>query len=206
MVFRLVSLDGDQGFPGTLAVTATFTVIADGLRVAYSATTDAPTVVNLTAHPYFALGGPTVDDHRLAVAASQFTPTTSDGLPTGVIRQVARTPLDLRTARRVGDVLADLAATGLERNGGFNHNFVVDDAGLREHARIIGPDDLTVVIVSDAPGAQVYSAGHLGRRGLAVEPQDFPDSPNQPAFPSTVLTPQSTYQRTIEWHVTGHLT
>ena len=197
----LISPDGDQGFPGTLTVTATFSLIENGVRVMFSATTDKPTVLNLTTHPYFNLGGETIDDHRLQVAASQFTPTTLDELPTGEILPVAGTALDLREPRLMRDVLADLAATGLQRSGALNQNFVVDGTGLRVHVRVFGPDGLAVEIASDAPGVQVYSLGNFGRRGLAVEPEDFPDAPNQPAFPSTVLRPGKTYSRTIEWRV-----
>jgi len=206
-VLRLVSPDGDQGFPGQLAVTATFTVIDDGLRVVYRATTDAPTIVNLTIHPYFNLAGPggtTIDDHRLYVAARRYTPTTADDLPTGDIRPVAGLALDLRAGRRLGEVLADLSAAGLDRAGGLNHNFVVDGTGPRTHAYLVAPDGLAVAVASDAPCVQIYSASRFGRPGLAIEPQDFPDGPNQAGFPSPVLYPGSTYQRTIEWRVVAH--
>ena len=201
VVFRLISPDGDQGFPGELTVTAEFQVIDGGIRVVYSATTDAPTVINLTTHPYFILGGTTIDDHRVQVAASQYTPTTVDHLPTGEILPVDGTPLDLRDARVVRDVLADLAATGFERGGGINHSYVVDGTGLRLHASLVGPSGLAVDVFSDAPGVELYSLGGFGNRGLAIEPQDFPDAPNQPTFPSPVLRPGVTYRRTIEWRV-----
>lgn len=202
VTMSLISPDGDQGFPGKLTLVAQFSLFDDGIGVIYSATADAATVLNITAHPYFNLTGvegATVDGHELVVAASQYTPTDTAGLPTGEITTVAGTPLDLREGRVIRDVLAGLTAQNLARAGGLNHAYVVDGEGLREHARLIGPDGLTVIVRSDAPGVEVYSAEALGRRGLAIEPQDFPDAPNQPGFPSTVLRPGEVYRRSIEW-------
>ena len=200
---RLVSADGDQGYPGALTVTADIAVSDDGLRVEYAATTDADTVVNLTCHPYFVLGGAGIGDHRLTVPAGWYTPTGQDDLPTGQIAPVAGTALDLRQERLLTQVLADLDAQGLARAGGLNHNLIVDGAGLREHARLRGPDGLTLVVRSDAPAVQLYSAEHLGRAGLAIEPQSYPDAPNQPGFPPVTLRPGQLCHRVIEWLVCG---
>ncbi|MEA4944847.1 MAG: aldose epimerase family protein [Propionicimonas sp.] len=200
VALRLVSPDGDQGYPGRLEVTATFSLLPDGAQVVYTATTDAPTPVNLSIHPYLALGGP-LAGHRVSVHAGRYTPTRADDIPTGEIAAVDGTPLDLRRGAALGPTLAALADTGLARAGGLNHNLLVDGEGLREQVRVTGPDGLTVVVCSDAPAVQLYSGEHLGRRGLAVEPQDCPDAVNHPAFGSVILRPGRTWTRTIQWLV-----
>jgi aldose 1-epimerase len=199
---RLVSPDGDQGYPGQLLTFATFTLTASGLRVVYFATSNRPTVVNLTLHPYFNLdGAATIEDHVLSVRATRYTPTGEDHIPTGEIAAVEGTALDLRRPRPLRETLADLAAQGLSRAGGLNHNLVVDGSGLREHARLSAPGERQVIVRSDAPAVQLYSAGHLGAAGLAIEPQGFPDAPNHPEFPSVVLRPGRAYTRVIEFVV-----
>ncbi len=196
-----VSPDGDQGYPGTLTVRATFSLVEDGAQVEYTATTDAPTVVNLTAHPYFNLGGATIESHLLRMPASAYTPTRPDLIPTGEIRDVEGTAADFRQGRVLGEAIAAAVASGIERAGGFDHNFVIDGEGMREHVRLTGPDGLTLVVRSDAPAVQIYTAEHLGRVGVAVEPQNYPDAPNHPEFPSAVLLPGDTYRTTTRWSV-----
>jgi len=200
-VFSLVSPAGDQGFPGTLTVTAAFSLIPDGAQVVYTATTDAPTVINLTSHPYFRLGGSTIEDHHLTVHAWHYTPVRPDLIPTGEIRAVEGCSADFRVGRQLGEALAAAVVDGVSANGGFDHNFVVDGSGLREHLRLRGPDGLTLVVNSDAPAVQLYSGEALDRAGLAIEPQNFPDAPHHEGFPSAVLRPGETYRRTIQWLV-----
>lgn len=201
VTLRYVSPDGDQGYPGTLTATAAFSLIEGGAQVVYSATTDAPTVVNLTAHPYFVLGGASIESHRLTMPCSSYTPTRPDLIPTGEVRSVDGSALDFRDGQVLGEALAAAVASGVERAGGLDHNFVIDGSGMREHVRFTGPDGLTLVVRSDAPAVQLYSGEHLGRAGLAIEPQNYPDAPNQPGFPSALLLPGDTYLTTTQWLV-----
>jgi len=210
---RLVSPDGDQGFPGRLEVAAAFDLGERALTVTYAATCDAPTIVNLTLHPYFNLGpGDTIDDMALQLPASEYTPVRADLIPTGEIAPVAGTGLDFAHPRRLAEARAQMLDEGRDNDGCLDHNFMVPGDGLREVARLIAPDGLTVVVVSDTPAVQVYDAagftgeltGPDGQRlcahaGLAVEPQCPPDAPNQPGFPDTVLRPGQTYTRTISF-------
>lgn len=200
-VLRLVSPDGDQGYPGTLQVTATFSLLESGAEVVYTAVSDAPTVVNLTTHPYFILGDATVEDHVVTAPTSGYTPTREDLIPTGEVLPVEGTAFDLRAGRVLGEVVAEAVATGLARKGGVDQNFVIDGTGLREHVRVSGPSGLTLVVRSDAPAIQLYSAEHLGRAGLAIEPQGYPDAPNHPAFPPVDLLPGQEYRATTQWLV-----
>lgn len=200
VVLRLTSPDGDQGYPGKVEVTARFTLLPDGAEVGYTATTDAPTVVNLTTHPYFILGDGTIEDHTVTVPSSTFTPTDHELIPTGEIRSVDGTAFDLRGGRLLGEAIAASVAEGLARQGGIDQNFVVDGEGLREHVRLVGPAG-TLVVRSDAPALQLYTAEHLGRVGLAIEPQGYPDAPNHPEFDSVVLLPGETYSTTTQWLV-----
>ncbi|WP_432753337.1 aldose epimerase family protein [Streptomyces sp. JL2001] len=167
-----VSPDGEEGFPGRLEVSAAYTLDPDGaLRIAYRARTDAPTVVALTNHSYWDLGsGP----HELRVAASRWTPTDATGLPTGAFAEVAGTELDFRAGRPLSMPL--------------DHNFVLDEGGPDAVAELYAPDTgRTVTVETTEPGLQVYADPGLG--GVALETQHFPDSPNRPEFPSTVLRP-----------------
>ena len=198
---QLISPDGDQGYPGELTVTAAFALIPGGAQVTYTARTDAPTVVNLTAHPYFRLGGESIESHLLTLQASRYTPVSADLIPTGEIRSVAGTSADFRSSVLLGEALAACQTDGVGVNGGFDHNFVVDGAGLREHARLVGPDGLSLVMSSDAAAVQIYSGESLGRAGLAIEAQGFPDAPNQPGFPETVLRPGELYRTMTKWVV-----
>jgi len=214
---RLTSPDGDQGFPGTVTVTATYSLIDGGAQVVYTAVTDAPTVVSLTTHPYFTLEGEgtgTADDHLLTVHADAYTPTRADGIPTGEIRSVTGTSADFRTARALGTARVAACAEGIARNDGFDHNFVVTGSGTREHARLVGPSGLSVTVVSDQPCLQVYGGDHFDgslvgpsgrpierRAGVALETQRWPDAPNRPEFPSSVLRPGEVFEATTRWMV-----
>jgi aldose 1-epimerase len=214
--FGLESADGDQGFPGLLVVGARFEAGASRVRITYTATTDGATVVNLTTHPYFNLDGEgagTIEDHLLQVNASAWTPTRDDGIPTGEIRDVAGTAADFRSAQPLGAARTRAQGEGITRTDGFDHNFVIDGEGLRDHCRLVGPSGLTLVVSSDQEGLQVYDGEHFvgepgtsGRpyprlAGLALEPQRFPDAPNQPGFPSSVLRPGEVYTATTTWEI-----
>ncbi|MBU4188199.1 MAG: galactose mutarotase [Propionicimonas sp.] len=212
----LTSPDGDQGFPGQVRATARFEVFSHGAQVTYTATTDAPTVVNLTTHPYFNLDGEgsgNIDHHRLQIAGSHFTPTRPDGIPTGEVRTVSGTALDFRDGEFLGAARLRAEAEQLTRNGGFDHNFAIDGADVRRHCRLVGATGLGLEISSDQPGLQVYTgdhfAGELGtsgqrypaRAGVALETQGFPDAPNHPGFPNTVLRPGQEYRTTTRWQL-----
>ncbi|MER6788291.1 aldose epimerase family protein [Streptomyces sp. NPDC000658] len=188
-----VAAHGEEGFPGRLEVSATYTLDASGaLRFAYRAVTDAPTVVNLTHHGYFNLGGPGsggAGDHELRLAASRYTPVDADLIPTGELAEVAGSRFDFRAARKIG--------------AGYDHNFVLDKGvtdAPAEVAELHDPASGRVLTVSTTePGLQLYTADHLGEpfvpgEGVALETQHFPDSPNRPRFPSTVLRPGEVYR------------
>lgn len=184
----LVSPDGEEGFPGRLAVSATYALDAAGaLRIEYRAVTDAPTVVNLTNHSYWNLGGAgsgRAGGHRLRIAAGHVTPLDGDSVPTGPPAPVAGTRFDFREPREVGS--------------GYDHNFVLDHgtSGASVAAELYDSVSGRVLTVTTTePGIQLYTgdafdAGPFGPcEGIALETQHFPDSPNRPDFPSTVLRP-----------------
>ncbi|MFF3940110.1 aldose epimerase family protein [Streptomyces phaeofaciens] len=186
-----VSPHGEEGFPGRLEITATYTLDASGgLHLGYEAVTDAPTVVNLTNHSYFNLAGSgNAWGHELRLAASRYTPVDADLIPTGELAEVADTRFDFRARRKLGS--------------GYDHNFVLDKgvtAAAQEVAELYDPASGRVLTVSTTePGLQVYSADHLGEpfvpgEGVALETQHFPDSPNRPEFPSTELRPGAVYR------------
>ncbi|WP_019067087.1 aldose epimerase family protein [Streptomyces hokutonensis] len=185
-----VSGHGEEGFPGRLDVSATYTLDESGaLRIAYEATTDAPTVVNLTNHSYFDLSGSgNPGGHELRLAASRFTPVDADLIPTGSLDDVSGTRFDFRESRKVGT--------------GYDHNFALDK-GLTpapvEIAELHDPASGRVLtIATTEPGIQLYTGDHLSDpfapgAGIALETQHFPDSPNRPEFPSTELRPGEVY-------------
>jgi aldose 1-epimerase len=186
-----VSPHGEEGFPGRLEVSATYTLDADGaLRIAYEAVTDAPTVVNLTNHSYWNLAGSGhAGGHELRIAASRYTPVDADLIPTGALDEVDGTRFDFRAARKVGS--------------GYDHNFVLDKGVTEapvEVAELHDPASGRLLTVSTTePGLQLYTADHLAAPfapgdGIALETQHFPDSPNRPGFPSTRLLPGEVYR------------
>lgn len=217
------SADGEMGFPGTLTAQVTYTLTEHGAwRIDYAATTDRATVVNLTNHTYFNLSGEgsgSVHDHELTLAAGRFTPTDGSLIPTGELASVAGTPFDFRQPKPVGrDIEADHPQLALA--GGFDHNFVLDKGATAQpepFATLRDPrSGRTMTIATTEPGVQFYSGNFLdgtqkgpsgvpyGRgAGLCLETQHFPDSPNQPAFPSTTLRPGETY-RSATVHAFGH--
>lgn len=205
----LISPDGDQGYPGTLRVRVSYTLTdANALRIDYEATTDAPTILNLTNHSYFNLSAgqqASVLDHELRLNADRYTPVDDTLIPTGDLAPVAGTPLDFRSPRPIGArIEADHPQMRIA--GGYDHNFVINgEAGtLRLAARVVDPTSGRVMTVrTTEPGVQLYSANFLpleglpGKRGLTygpraalcLETQHFPDSPNKPHFPSVILRP-----------------
>lgn len=210
------SPDGEEGYPGTLKVTATYTLTdRNELRLVFRAVTDKPTVVNLTQHSYFNLAGEgngTVLGHRINLKASRFTPVDGHLIPTGVLRPVEGTPFDFRRARSIGERIDD-ADQQLEHAGGYDHNWVADKppGRLGLLATVEDPGSGRVLkVLSDQPGFQFYTGNSLDgtllgrggrlyprRGGFCLEPQHFPDSPNHPEFPSVVLRPGSVYTNTI---------
>jgi aldose 1-epimerase len=188
-----VSPHGEEGFPGRLAVSVTYTLDASGaLHLAYEATTDAPTVLNLTSHGYVNLAGRDAGHaggHELRIAASRFTPVDADLIPTGALEDVTGTRFDFREARKSGS--------------GYDHNFVLDKgltATAQEVAELHDPaSGRTLTLSTTEPGLQLYTADHLPEpfapgAGIALETQHFPDSPNHPEFPSTVLRPGEVFR------------
>jgi aldose 1-epimerase len=212
--FTLVSPDGDMGFPGTLTAHVKYTLVGDTLRLDYSATTDKDTVLNLTNHAYFNLNG---DDQgnilgqKVELKAEKFTPVDSGLIPTGELVPVAGTPLDFRKPEVIGARIDDGFAQ-LKLAGGYDFNFVVDGpAGtLRPAAIVTDPvNGRKMTVETTEPGIQFYSGNFLdgtftGRHGakyekhtgFCLETQHFPDSPNHPSFPSTVLHPGHTFHST----------
>ncbi|MFI7614094.1 aldose epimerase family protein [Nonomuraea terrae] len=182
VTLTLTSPDGDQGYPGTLTVSVTYTLADDALRIDYAAETDAPTVVNLTNHSYFNLkGGGDVLDHVVRMEAAHYLPVDDDKIPTGELAPVKGTPFDFTEPHAVG-----------ERNdGAYDHCFVLD-GGIT-----VTGGGLTMEVTTTEPGVQFYTGAMLDGTatpygpfaGLCLETQHFPDSPNQPRFPSTVLRP-----------------
>ena len=212
--WTLESPDGDQGFPGALHAKATYTLEDEVLRLVLEANVDKPCPVNLSAHPYFNLAGQHAldcHDHEVEVFAGRFLPTDATQIPTGALAPVEGTPFDFRRAVRIGDRIRD-DDPQMRPARGFDHCFVLDGAAgtMRRAARVTHPGSgRTLEVETDLPGLQVYTGnsldgsliGHGGTyrqtAGLALEAQHFPDAPNQPSFPSTVLRPGETLRATI---------
>lgn len=217
--FTLVSRDGDEGYPGTMTVKATYTLNeANELSISYEATTDAPTIVNLTNHAYFNLAGASsgvsVLDQRLTIPAESYTPIDATLIPTGEFRAVAGTDFDFRTPRRIGDRIRNGADEQLRFGRGYDHNWVVTRArpqGMQLMARMEDPGSGRIMeILSNQPGVQFYTGNFLDGTatgkgntiyrmgdGLCLEPQIFPDTPNRPEFGSARLNAGEAYRNKI---------
>jgi aldose 1-epimerase len=207
------SPDGDQGYPGTVQARVSYALTPDNkLIVSYHATTDKATPINLTQHSYFNLAGAGKGDilgHVVMINADRFTPVDSTLIPTGELAPVAGTPMDFRTPTAIGARIAQ-PDPQLKNAGGYDHNFVLNRNGdtLSLAARVVEPTTGRVLTVTTTqPGVQFYTGnfldgtitgkdGHvyLRRYGFCLETQHFPDSPNHPTFPTTILRPGQEYQ------------
>jgi len=215
LILRHISRDGEEGFPGNVTLEVVYSVTAENsLRIDYTATTDQPTPINLTSHGYFNLKGEgkgDILDHVLTVKAHHYTPVTVQKIPTGELAPVAGTPFDFTQPHAIGARIKD-AHPQIQMSNGYDHNFVLDsnDKQLALAATVLEPNSgMILEVFTTEPGVQLFTANHFngslkgksGRPyiqygGFALETQHFPDSPNQPAFPSTILRPGETYRST----------
>jgi aldose 1-epimerase len=215
VALRLVSPAGDQGYPGNLTVTATYTLDDRGsLTIDMDATTDVPTIVNLTNHALFNLAGEGAPGgaltHRLTVPAHRYTPVSAALIPTGELRPVTGTPFDLTAGRILDEVVRDGRDPQIVIGRGIDHNFVLDAGKTVEPKLAARLEDSrsgrVLEALTDQPGIQVYTGNFLdgtliGKQshvyrmgdGIALEPQVFPDTPNQPAFGSARVDPGKAY-------------
>ena len=222
IAFTHTSPDGAEGYPGALTATVTYTLAGDTLRVGYEATTTKPTVLNLTQHAYFNLKGEGAGDvlgHEVQLNADRFTPVDAALIPTGELRPVDGTPFDFRTAKPIGERI-DAENEQIAIGGGYDHNFVLNgDRGGEEPglaARVTEPLTGRVLeVATTEPGVQFYTGNFLngsivgtsGRpytkhAGFCLETQHFPNSPNQPGFPSTVLRPGERFRSVTTFRFT----
>jgi aldose 1-epimerase len=222
VTLRYVSPDAEMGYPGTLTAEATYSVDPheNVLRLDYRATTDAPTVCNLSHHAYWNLAGEGaahgVMEHLLTIPADRFTPTDEDAIPTGELRAVEGTPFDFRMSTPIGTRVRDASDEQIRFGKGYDHNWAIARdvaAAPRLLARLEDPvSGRRLEILSNQPGLQFYSgnfldasrigkAGALYRMGdgIALEPQKFPDTPNRPEFGSVRLDPGEVYENRIEY-------
>ena len=203
------SKDGEEGFPGNLTATVRYTLEGGSLRIEYSATTDKPTVVNLTNHSYFNLAGQgDILSHELTLHASRFTPVDAGLIPTGELKPVRSTPFDFREEKAIGSRINENDEQ-LHLGHGYDHNWVLDhpEDKLAEAAELYDPSTGRVLkVLTDQPGIQFYSGNFLDgsikgkggkayelHAGLCLETQHFPDSPNHPDFPTTEVKPGQRY-------------
>ena len=209
--FHYLSKHGEEGFPGNLSITVRFVMEGADLKIEYLATTDKTTVINLTNHAYFNLAGAghaSVLGHELRLFASRFTPVNAGTIPTGEIRPVTGTALDFRQAKPIGERVHGFEEQ-LKLANGYDHNFVLDDDSnqLKPAAELYEPATGRVLeVLTTEPAIQFYSGNYLDgiargksgepyvkHSGLCLETQHFPDSPNHPDFPSTVLRAGETF-------------
>jgi aldose 1-epimerase len=219
LVMKFTSPDGDQGYPGTMNAQVTYTLTKnDTLKMNYQATTDKPTIVNLTNHNYWNLAGEGSGDiygHKLFLNSKEYTPVDPTLIPTGSLDPVAGTPMDFRHATAIGDRIRD-GFPQLVIGRGYDHNWVLDRGSNTSSnfvaAKVTEPTSGRVLTIrTDQPGIQFYSGNFLDgtltgkagavykhRTGFCLETQHFPDSPNHPQFPSAILRPGATYRsRTV---------
>jgi len=223
LTLSYLSRDGEEGYPGNLSVTATYTLTEDdAVRLEYRATTDQDTVVNLSQHSYFNLRGAghpgDVLGHIVEIKADRFTPVDEGLIPTGELRPVAGTPFDFRRPMAIGARIGE-ADPQLRFGKGYDHNWILNarPGELALDATVYEPESGRVLeVLSTQPGLQFYTGNFLDgsitakdgrvyafRHGFCMEPQHFPDSPNHPGFPSTVLKPGETYRNTIVFRFTA---
>ncbi|AKC83929.1 aldose epimerase [Verrucomicrobia bacterium IMCC26134] len=215
LILRHLSHDGEEGYPGNLQIIVVYSVTADNaLRIDYAATTDQPTPINLTSHCFFNLkgeGGGDILDHVVTINARRYTPLSPQKIPTGELATVDGTPFDFTQPHAIGERIK-AEHPQLKLANGYDHNFVLDSEGktLALAATVVEPrSGRKLEVLTTEPGMQLFTAngfsGKLsGRSGhpyvqhgaLALETQHFPDSPNQPVFPTTILRPGETYRST----------
>jgi aldose 1-epimerase len=214
LVLHYLSKDGEEGYPGNLDVTATYTLMRDNsLRLQYRATTDKDTVLNLTHHSYFNLAGKgDILNYKVMIPADRFTPVDATLIPTGELKPVENTPFDFRTPTTIGARIGQ-DDEQLKFAGGYDHNWVINKefGKLSLMARVTEPESGRVLeVFSTEPGLQFYTGNFLDgtitgkggwvyqhRDAFCMEPQHYPDSPNHPEFPTTELKPGQVYRNTI---------
>ena len=212
IVFRKTFPDGEQGFPGTVTAEVRYTITPDNVwRIEYTAETDKATPINLTQHVYFNMNGlGTILDQYLTIAAEKYLPVDANLAPCGKPQRVEGTPFDFREPKKIGTRI-DFPDEVLQYGPGYDHNWCLDGSGFRKVAELKG-ERRSVEVWTDQPGLQFYAGNFIDnawkmkdglpmryRGWLALETQHYPDSPNRPDFPSTVLRPGETYKTVTEY-------